>query len=58
MVILMASCPVCDADIEIAADTVVGELMSCSDCGCELEVLELDPVKLAEAPETEEDWGE
>ena len=56
--ILMASCPVCDADIEIAADTVVGELMSCSDCGCELEVLELDPVKLAEAPETEEDWGE
>ena len=54
----MASCPVCDADVEIAADTVVGELMSCADCGCELEVLELDPAKLGEAPETEEDWGE
>ena len=54
----MASCPVCDAEVEIAADTVVGELMSCGDCGCELEVLALEPVKLGEAPETEEDWGE
>ena len=42
----MANCPVCDAEVEIAADTVVGELMSCEDCGCELEVLSLEPVKL------------
>ena len=55
---LMANCPVCDAEVEIAADTVVGELMSCEDCGCELEVLSLEPVKLGEAPEAEEDWGE
>ncbi len=54
----MASCPVCDADVTIADDTVVGELMTCEDCGCELEVLELDPPKLGEAPEAEEDWGE
>lgn len=58
LVILMASCPVCDAEVEFATDTVVGELMSCGDCGCELEVLALEPAKLGEAPETEEDWGE
>jgi len=55
---MAAACPVCDADVEIADDTVVGELMSCDDCGCELEVLSLKPVSLGEAPEAEEDWGE
>ena len=55
---MAAACPVCDADVEIADDTVVGELMSCDDCGCELEVLGLKPVSLGEAPEAEEDWGQ
>lgn len=54
----MATCPVCDADVELPADPVVGELLTCDDCGCELEILALDPFKLGEAPEAEEDWGE
>lgn len=54
----MAECPVCGGDVELAADTVVGELLSCADCGSELEVLGVDPAALSEAPETEEDWGE
>ena len=54
----MAECPVCGAEIELAADAVVGELMECPDCGTELEVLEVDPPELGEAPETEEDWGQ
>lgn len=54
----MAQCPVCDAEIELAADAVVGELMECPDCGSELEVLGIDPAKLGEAPEAEEDWGQ
>ena len=54
----MIKCPVCDAEIKLASDTVVGELLECSDCGSELEVTSLDPASLAEAPETEEDWGE
>ena len=54
----MAECPVCGGDVELEADTVVGELLSCPDCGSELEVLGVDPPALAEAPETEEDWGE
>lgn len=54
----MAECPVCGAEVALDSGTVVGELLECADCGTELEVLEVDPPKLAEAPETEEDWGE
>jgi alpha-aminoadipate carrier protein LysW len=54
----MVECPVCGGDVELEADTVVGELLTCPDCGSELEVLGVDPAALGEAPETEEDWGE
>lgn len=54
----MAVCPICDAELSLGSDTVVGELVRCPDCGSELEVLEIDPPVLTEAPETEEDWGE
>ena len=54
----MGECPVCGADIEIADNVISGELVVCDDCGVELEVLGTDPVKLAEAPSAEEDWGQ
>ena len=54
----MTECPICGADIEKATDTVVGELLECTDCGTELEVVGLDPFKVDEAPQEEEDWGE
>jgi alpha-aminoadipate carrier protein LysW len=55
---LNAECPVCGASIELAEDTVVGELLICPDCGSELEVLSLDPPEVGEAPQEEEDWGQ
>ena len=54
----MAECPVCAAEIPFGSDTVIGELVQCPDCGSELEVTGLSPIELAEAPETEEDWGQ
>jgi alpha-aminoadipate carrier protein LysW len=54
----MADCPVCDAAVPLANDTVLGEVMECPDCGTELEVTGLEPAALSEAPQTEEDWGE
>lgn len=54
----MSECPVCGAEISLADDTVKGELLECDDCGSELEVVSLDPAKLEEAPEAEEDWGQ
>ena len=54
----MSEGPTGGAEITLASNTVVGELLECPDCGSELEVTSLDPSSLAEAPETEEDWGE
>jgi len=54
----MAECPECAAELELAADVEVGEIVVCPDCGVELEVMSLDPITLELAPEVEEDWGE
>jgi alpha-aminoadipate carrier protein LysW len=52
-----AQCSECDA--EIVLDNVVqGEIIVCSDCGVDLEVISLDPPTLELAPMEEEDWGE
>lgn len=52
------SCPECDADIEIADNVVMGEIVPCEECGVELEIMSVDPLELEPAPEIEEDWGE
>ena len=52
------TCPICEAEVEVAAETIVGEILECGDCGTELEVVGINPTKVEEAPEVEEDWGE
>lgn len=54
----MTKCPLCDAVVEVSEDPVEGELLECPECGGELEILDLDPIVLGEAPQAEEDWGE
>ncbi len=51
-------CPECDAVILIPHDAMENELLSCEECGTELEIMCLDPIELELAPEVEEDWGE
>lgn len=51
-------CPECDADVDIPTDAMENELISCLECGMELEIMSLDPIELELAPEVEEDWGE
>lgn len=53
-----ATCVVCEASVGLPDGCVVGELLICSDCGTELEVINLDPVTVEEAPHIQEDWGE
>ena len=55
---MAAECPVCGAQFDLAADAVIGELIECSECGVELEVVTVTPAQLKEAPQEEEDWGE
>lgn len=51
-------CPECEDEIEIPSDAMENELLSCAECGTELEIISLDPLELELAPEVEEDWGE
>ncbi|MDE2634908.1 MAG: lysine biosynthesis protein LysW [Chloroflexota bacterium] len=51
-------CPECDGEIDIPSDAMENELLSCAECGTELEIMNLDPIELELAPEVEEDWGE
>jgi alpha-aminoadipate carrier protein LysW len=54
----MTECPVCGGEVPLEDDVVEAELIECPDCGTELEVVSVNPAKLAEAPQTEEDWGQ
>jgi alpha-aminoadipate carrier protein LysW len=54
----MALCTECEAEVELAEGTEVGEIVQCPDCGLDLEVVSVDPPELAPAPQEEEDWGE
>ena len=55
---ITAQCPECGADVNLADGVERGEIVPCSDCGAELEVVEPNPPELRLAPEEEEDWGE
>ncbi len=54
----MTECTICAAEIERQEDTIIGELLTCNDCGTELEVTAIDPFIVEEAPQAEEDWGQ
>lgn len=53
----MATCPVCEGTFYIDMEEVEeGDLISCEECGAELEVVSLDPLELE--PVEEEETGE
>jgi len=54
----MITCPECVADLTLPKGVMENELITCPECGTELEVISLNPVELALAPDVEEDWGE
>lgn len=56
---LKLKCPECDADIEVK-DVIEGEIITCKDCGAELEVSKnKDGTFGLKTAESEgEDWGE
>ncbi len=52
-----AECPVCSGAVN-PQNPVMGELLYCSDCSTELEVIGITPLQLQEAPSEGEDWGQ
>lgn len=51
-------CPECEAELALGPNVEESEIIVCPDCGVELEVISVDPIEVAVAPEVEEDWGE
>lgn len=41
-----ASCPECDEEVYVDADSEQGDTVTCDECGSELEVVGLDPIEL------------
>ncbi|WP_435073718.1 lysine biosynthesis protein LysW [Halorubrum sp. HHNYT27] len=54
----MTECVECGGELSISENLEVGEIIDCTTCGTELEVVEVDPPVIELAPELEEDWGE
>jgi len=53
-------CQECGAEMDIPADSIPGEIISCPDCGVEYEIVSIsaDKVEVKPAEEVGEDWGE
>jgi alpha-aminoadipate/glutamate carrier protein LysW len=55
-----ANCLECDSALSIQDDAIVGEIVSCPECGADYEVASLEngtvTIKIAES--VKEDWGE
>lgn len=42
---IKANCPECDAELTLS-DVIEGEIVVCSDCGVDLELVSLSPITL------------
>jgi alpha-aminoadipate carrier protein LysW len=50
---IIATCPLCDEDIDLDDDVELSEVVVCDSCENELEIVSLDPLLLAEWEEEE-----
>ena len=53
----VVKCLSCDEEIRILRSPKMGMLVTCADCGAELEVVWLDPLEL-DWPFIDDDWDE
>jgi lysine biosynthesis protein LysW len=42
------SCPDCKQSIRKKGDVLVGDVLECPNCGCEVEILSVEPLKYRE----------
>ncbi|MBM3228858.1 lysine biosynthesis protein LysW [Candidatus Parvarchaeota archaeon] len=54
----MTECIECAGNLTIGTQPMLGEIISCCDCGTKMEVRSVTPLKLESAPQVDEDWGE
>ncbi len=58
--LVKVTCPDCMGNIDVPDDAMVGEIVSCPDCGLEFEVksAENGKIELEKLSIEKEDWGE
>lgn len=44
-------CPDCQAEINLVEEVMVGDIVECEECGTEVEILSLNPLKYSELVE-------
>ena len=49
------ACPECSEDVFVDADSEQGDIVSCDECGTDLEIVGLDPIELDISAETDKD---
>ena len=54
----IGTCPECSADVHVDVEADKGEVVSCDECGVDLEVVGLDPVELDIVEEDIDDYDE
>ena len=52
------TCPECEADVHVDTDADKGDVVSCEECGTDLEIVGLDPVELDIVEDDESDFDE
>lgn len=50
------ACPECSEDVFVDADSEQGDMVTCDECGTELEIVGLDPVELDIADADKDDF--
>lgn len=50
------ACPECSEDVYVDADSEQGDIVSCDECGTDLEVVGLDPIELDVHEEDNDDF--
>jgi alpha-aminoadipate carrier protein LysW len=57
---MKAECEECLAMFDVSDDAIVGEVVTCPECGSDLEIVEVgsDVVKTRKVQLSGEDWGE
>ena len=52
------ACPECSEEVYVDADSEQGDVVSCDECGTDLEIVGLDPIELDVHDEDKDDFKE
>lgn len=53
-----SKCPVCQSDIIVDDEAFEGDLVDCTNCDTQLEIISLRPVQLSAVNNEEDDWND